>query len=351
MGNKTFDKIHGVLKMIVSIFSSISILIFIIGVLTGNDERINLSLNDIPSLIGEIIGLIIAISLSLIFSVYLFISGKLQFRSQKSRYRVLYFLSIPISFVILFYCIIMIIGIFRNPNYLTEIEYHVFFFILMLIIYVIIEDSFYQFSRNKYEFPTNNQVIVNTVLNPNPIALIIEEQKNVNNNQICPEVNKNNNSKYSKLEKLFMIRFRFKNLNRGFLILIIVGAILIPISISLFSDWMSYPNKWVALLLYAVSAILLYCLIVFAGLWIYNRGYKNHIIRFKNLNKGFSRLIIVGSLLIPIAISLLSDWKLYTNMWFALLLYFVSTILLYWLIVFVGLWIYDGFIIEKNIKK
>jgi len=342
MGNKTFNKIQGVLKMVVSIITAIFILLFIIMILTGYDDRFNLPLNDIASLIGLILGLIIGFSFYFIFSLYLFLSGKLQYKSQKSSYRVLYFLSIPIFLVILFWFIIIIIGIFKNPNSLTEISALIFFFIFFLMVYVIIEDTFYQFSRKKYEFPTINKVIVNTVLNPNPITPIIEEQKNVN---------KNNNGKYSKLAKLFMIRFRFKNLNKGFLILIIVGIILIPISISLFSDWMSYPNRWVAWLLYAVSSILLYCLIVFAGLWIYNHGYKNHITRFKNLNKGFSRLIIVGSLIIPIPISLLSDWKLYSNMWFALLLYFVSTILLYWLIIFAGLWIYDGFKIEKNIEK
>lgn len=79
---------------------------------------------------------------------------------------------------------------------------------------------------------------------------------------------------------------------------------------------------------------------------------KAIISTFKALPKGISRLIYSMGLIIPIIISLiLSSNESRSDLWFEMLCgSLVSSCLIYWFLVFLGIWIYQGFKEDKTEK-
>ncbi len=67
---------------------------------------------------------------------------------------------------------------------------------------------------------------------------------------------------------------------------------------------------------------------------------------FRKLNPGIKRIFIVGNLVIAIIIWLLFEFYFYDNEFSE---YILGTSIIYWVLIFSGLWIYQGF--EKNKKS
>jgi uncharacterized RDD family membrane protein YckC len=65
-------------------------------------------------------------------------------------------------------------------------------------------------------------------------------------------------------------------------------------------------------------------------------------------NKGVFRLIVVGSGLIPIIISIIVGITVQWENAGTFFLWLLLTILIYWIFIFIGLWIYDGFRTDKK---
>ncbi len=66
---------------------------------------------------------------------------------------------------------------------------------------------------------------------------------------------------------------------------------------------------------------------------------KKLIVRYKQLPKGIKRLIIVGSIVIPTIIGCIAE-GFDDSLWEMAIMLFP----IYWFCVFMGLWIYDGFL-------
>jgi len=67
---------------------------------------------------------------------------------------------------------------------------------------------------------------------------------------------------------------------------------------------------------------------------------------FKKLNSGIKRSLIVGNFIIALIIWLLCEY--YDDNEFSE--YIAGTTIIYWILVFSGLWIYQGFKKSKNVN-
>jgi len=69
---------------------------------------------------------------------------------------------------------------------------------------------------------------------------------------------------------------------------------------------------------------------------------------FKILPKGFYRLIIVGSILLPLIISIVIESNNRNSHGTEFLFFLVFGFLIYWILARVGIWIYQGFKEEEK---
>ncbi|MDX1774882.1 hypothetical protein [Oceanihabitans sediminis] len=97
-----------------------------------------------------------------------------------------------------------------------------------------------------------------------------------------------------------------------------------------------------------------YLLAMFMGLWIFQKFMRNY---FKSINRGIQRSIIVGTIIGAPIIGYLLEKILedeYNDKFFEETYWFAESIFIgipvYWLLVSLSLWIYQGFN-EENIKN
>lgn len=72
---------------------------------------------------------------------------------------------------------------------------------------------------------------------------------------------------------------------------------------------------------------------------------KKLIKKFKAIPSGYKRLIIVGSIILPLIIALISYYFfLIDNHGIAVMRkYFSYGFMIYWVLTFIAIWVYDGF--------
>ncbi|MDP1746777.1 MAG: hypothetical protein Q8L90_14475 [Bacteroidota bacterium] len=137
------NKINGVIKVITTI-SSIYLL-FLMFAYKGYTLGLDFSTEDsIAKVLATYIGFFIALN----YIVYLFLSGIRQYKSQHSKYRIMYYFAIPL----MVYSIIRYLGMFLtifSEGYLFTLNNILVFSFYTLTTYTITIETYYQFGRKK----------------------------------------------------------------------------------------------------------------------------------------------------------------------------------------------------------
>ena len=68
--------------------------------------------------------------------------------------------------------------------------------------------------------------------------------------------------------------------------------------------------------------------------------FSKRVATLKRLNKGIYRSIIAGSFILPLILAIIFFDGMYIEDFFSI---FIGAMGVYWILLFVGLWIYEGF--------
>jgi hypothetical protein len=144
-----YDKINGIVNITVAIW-------FLYGVYHSffiGGETMNLDISPLLNLVG-LPGFFITVMMSIIYALYLFLTGVRQYLSRPPRHRVFYLLCIPIILIFITQFFIQIKAIIAQGTLSQHVWVLIFY---LLTFYTIIIDTRYQFWRSEEDLPKNRR--------------------------------------------------------------------------------------------------------------------------------------------------------------------------------------------------